>query len=93
MRHLRSHHGNDENGSDQNPFQHQDQRGRLIRQWMLSGNADVQNDQHNRLNADAAKNVADGNAQIVMQRGGNSNGDFRQVRRNRQQKQSAQRFT
>ena len=59
---------------------------------MLTGNADVQNDQHHCLNADAPQNVADGNAQIVMQRGGNRNRDLRQVCGDRQQKQAAQRL-
>jgi len=92
LRELRPHHGDDQHGGHQDALQHQHQGRRLPRQRALARHTDVQRDQHDRLERDAAQNVADGDADVMVQRGGRRDGDLRQVRCERQQDQPAQRF-
>jgi hypothetical protein len=90
-RQLRAHHRDGEHRDHQPCFQHQAQAGGAVGQRGGAFAAErVHRYQHQGLDRDAAEYVADGDPDVVADRGGHGDRDLRQVRRDRQQDHPAQ---
>ena len=89
---LGAHHHRYEDGDDEGALDHQRQARRLVGQRAAGTHAErVQGDQDDGLDGDAAKNVADGDVEVVGRGCADGDRDLGQVGRDREQDQPAER--
>jgi hypothetical protein len=90
---LRSHDGDDEDGDDERAFEHELQRCRAVGQRPAAAQPKgVERDEHDGLDGDAAEDIADRDAEVVVERGAGGDRDLRQVRRDGEHDEPAQRL-
>src|SRR5215212_9547125 len=79
-RQLAAHDGHGEHEDDQRPFQHQRQGGGTVAQGTISPYAEgIDEDQHRRLDGDAAKDVAHGDTELSAEGSAGRDGDLWKV--------------